>query len=76
MKSIGKKIYYTIIIMTVISLLFLGGLASVLNYSSTMSMVKQNFQETATLSASRVQWELQAYSNIATELGMIKKNVR
>ena len=73
MKSIGKKIFYTIIILTVVSLLFLGGFASILNYNSTMETVKRNFQETAALSAKRVQWELQAFSNIATELGMIKR---
>lgn len=73
MKSIGKKIFYTIIILTVVSLIALGGLASVLNYTSTMDTVERNFRETATLSAKRVQWELQAYSNIAGELGMIKR---
>lgn len=73
MKSIGKKIFYTIVIMTIISLLFLGCFASTLNYNSTMETVKMNFQETAVLSAKRVQWEIQAYSNIACELGMIKR---
>lgn len=73
MKSIGKKIFYTIVIMTIISLLFLGGFASTLNYSSTMEMVELNFKETAVLSAQRVSWEIQAYSNIAVELGMIKR---
>lgn len=73
MKSIGKKIFYTIVIMTIISLLFLGGFASTLNYRSTMEMVELNFKETAVLSAQRVSWELQAYSNIAGELGMIKR---
>lgn len=73
MKSIGKKIFVTTIILTMSSLIILGVLASVLNYSSTMSTVKQNFQETAKLASSRVQWELDAYSNIASELGMIKR---
>lgn len=73
MKSIGKEIFYTIIILTVVSLVLLGSVASTLNYSSTMNTVKQNFQETAALSAKRVQWELEAYKNIACELGMIKR---
>lgn len=73
MKSIGKKIFYTILILTASSLIILGGFACVMNYSSTMTTVEQNFQETASLSAKRVQWELQAYSNIAAELGMIKR---
>lgn len=73
MKSIGRKIFTTTIILTMASLLILGTLASILNYSSTMSTVKSNFQQTAALSAQRVEWELQAYSNIASELGMIKR---
>lgn len=72
-KSIGKKIFYTIVIMTIISLLFLGSFASTLNYRSTMDMVELNFKETAVLSSQRVAWEIQAYLNIACELGMIKR---
>lgn len=73
MKSIGKKIFYTIVIMTIISLLFLGTFASTLSYKSTMEMAEMNLSETAGLSAQRVAWEIQAYSNIASELGMIKR---
>ena len=73
MKSIGKKIFYTIVIMTIISLLFLGTFASTLSYKSTMEMAELNLSETAGLSAQRVAWEIQAYSNIASELGMIKR---
>ena len=73
MKSIGKKIFYTIVIMTIISLLFLGTFASTLSYKSTMEMAEMNLSETAGLSAQRVAWEIQAYSNIAGELGMIKR---
>lgn len=35
MKSIGKKIFSTIVVLTAVSLLFLGVLASTLNYKST-----------------------------------------
>lgn len=73
MKSIGKKIFSTIVVLTAVSLIFLGVLASTLNYKSTMSTVEYNFKETAVLSAKRVHWELQAYSNIAGDLGMIKR---
>lgn len=61
------------IILTVSSLLILGTVASVLNYTSTMSTVEDNFKQTAILAANRVQWELEAFSNIASELGMIKR---
>ncbi len=59
--------------MTIISLLFLGTFASTLSYKSTMEMAEMNLSETAGLSAQRVAWEIQAYSNIASELGMIKR---
>ena len=72
-KSIGKKIFYTIVIMTIISLLFLGTFASTLSYNSTMEMAEMNLTETAGLSAQRVAWEIQAYANIASELGMIER---
>lgn len=61
------------IILTASSLLILGAVASVLNYNSTMSTVEDNFKQTAILAADRVQWELEAFSNIASELGMIKR---
>lgn len=73
MRSIGKKIFVTTIILTLSSLLILGTLASWLNYSSTMNTVEENFRQTANLASKRVQWELEAYSNIASELGMIKR---
>ena len=73
MKSIGKKIFYTMILMTLISLLFLGALASILNYNSTMEMVKLDFTETADISADRISWELQAYTNIAMEMGTMNE---
>ncbi len=72
-KTIGKKIFYTIVIMTIISLLFLGTFASTLSYNSTMEMAEMNLTETAGLSAQRVAWEIQAYANIASELGMIER---
>lgn len=75
MKSIGigKKIFYTVVILTLVSLLFLGTLASLLNYESTMEMVELNFIETADVSSERIAWELQAYTNIAAEMGTIKE---
>lgn len=72
-KSIGKKIFYTIVIMNIISLLFLGMFASTLSYRSAMGIAKMNLSETAGLSAQRVSWEIQAYANVASELGMIEK---
>ncbi len=54
-----------------VSLLFLGTVASVLNYLSTIEMVKLDFIETANVSADRISWELQAYTNIAMEMGVL-----
>ncbi|MDE7278282.1 MAG: methyl-accepting chemotaxis protein, partial [Oscillospiraceae bacterium] len=69
--SIGKKIFYVIVLLMLVSLLFLGTVASVLNYLSTMEMVKLDFIETAKISADRISWELQAYTNIAMEMGVL-----
>ncbi|MDE6764152.1 MAG: methyl-accepting chemotaxis protein [Oscillospiraceae bacterium] len=71
MKSIGKKIFYVIVLLMLVSLLFLGTVASVLNYLSTIEMVKLDFIETANVSADRISWELQAYTNIAMEMGVL-----
>ncbi|MBD5138882.1 MAG: methyl-accepting chemotaxis protein [Ruminococcus sp.] len=73
MKSIGKKIFYTMIFMTLISMLFLGLLASTLNYKSTVEMVELNFDEISDVSAGLISWELQAYTNIASEIGTMNE---
>lgn len=71
MKSIGKKIFYAIVVLMLVSLSFLGTFASVQNYKSTIETVRGNFLETADISADRITWELQAYTNIAMEMGTV-----
>lgn len=73
MKSIGKKIVFTMLLMTLVSMIFLGLLASTLNYKSTMEMVNLNFDEISDVSADRISWELQAYTNIAMEMGTMNE---
>ncbi|MDE7303480.1 MAG: methyl-accepting chemotaxis protein [Oscillospiraceae bacterium] len=73
MKSIGKKIVWVMILMTLVSMFILGLLASNLNYNSTMEMVKLDFNETADVSADRISWELTAYTNIAKEMGTMNE---
>lgn len=73
MKSIGKEIVFTVVALMLVSLLFLGGIASTLNYNSTMEMVKLDFDETSDISADRISWELQAYTNIAMEMGTMNE---
>lgn len=73
MKSIGKKIVFTVVALMLVSLLLLGVLASTLNYNSTVEMVELNFDEISDVSADRISWELQSYTNIAMEMGTMNE---
>ena len=73
MKSIGKKIFFTMILITLVSMLVLGALASTLNYNSTVEMVELNFDEISDVSAGLISWELQSYTNIASEIGTMNE---
>nr|MDE5577017.1 methyl-accepting chemotaxis protein [Oscillospiraceae bacterium] len=73
MKSIGKKIVFTVVALILVSLLLLGVIASTLNYKSTVEMVELNFDEISDVSADRISWELQAYTNIAMEMGTMNE---
>lgn len=70
---IGKKIFYIVSLLMLVSLISLGIFSSKINYNSTINMVEKNFIETAQIAADRVSWEIKAYSNIAAELGTVAK---
>lgn len=67
--SVKKKIQKAMILMITVSLLLLGAISCILNYSSTISSLKQNMQEMAVIAADRVEWQITAYKNIVQELG-------
>lgn len=69
MDSVKKKIQKMVILLVSISLLILGVISCVLNYSSTISSLKQNMREMAVIASDRVEWEITAFKNIVQELG-------
>lgn len=69
MKSVGRKIFFSCVLMVSISLLVLGVFSCAMNYINTMNTIEHNMQEMARNSANRVEWELKAFSNIAVDLG-------
>lgn len=70
-KSIKQQITFFLLLMVSVSLLISGIISVYLNYSSTIDTLSQTMIETATITAERVSWELQAYSNIVSELGTV-----
>lgn len=68
-KTIKTKITVTVLAIVIISMYLLGSISIYLNYSSTMSTLEQNMTEAAELASERVQWELQSYLNLVTNLG-------
>lgn len=73
MKSIRGKIMLTFISTILVSLAAVGGFGCFLNYKSTMELLEQNMVEIAEISAKRIEKELEAYRNIATEVGSVAR---
>lgn len=73
MKSIQKKIVLNSVILVGLSLIILGISSIVGIYRSAMTFVESNMNETVKVASGRVEWELRAYSNIATGLGAINR---
>lgn len=69
MKSIGKRILVSSILLVAVSLFVLGTFACVMSYNSTVSLVNSSMTASADLAADRTYWEVRSYSNIARELG-------
>lgn len=71
MKSIRKKITVCLILTVLGALLFVGAVSISLNYNSTISTVEEMMRESAVLAAERVEQELMAYKNVASDTGCI-----
>lgn len=69
MKSIHKKIVINSVILVGLSIIVLGTAAIFGIYNSAMSFVETNMNEIIKIASARVEWEITAYSNIATGLG-------
>lgn len=71
--SIRIRILKDVLLLTLISLVVLGGISAFLNYSSTNSTLKQTMMETVEIASERVEWEIQSYKNIVQDLGTIAR---
>lgn len=71
MKSIRKKITICLMATVLVALIAVGSSSITLNYRSTLATVGQMMEETAVLSAERIEQELTAYKNVAMNTGCI-----
>ena len=67
MKTIRAKILSSIILITTVSLLITGGAASVMNYQSTVSTLRQTLQEAVVIAANQGSAEMKAQMNLVKE---------
>lgn len=69
LKKIKTKILLCMSLTVALSLLLVGTISTFLNYSSANKTLEQTMREMAVLAANRVEQELQAYTNVALEVG-------
>lgn len=67
--SIKVKIQFSVSLMVAVSVLLITVVSTILNFSSTLSTLRQTMRELAEVTADRVSMELQATANIVRELG-------
>lgn len=67
--SISLEIQFIVILILIISLVTVGGLAAVFSYNSTYGSLRKSMVETAYIAADRISWQLEAYKNVAMDLG-------
>lgn len=67
--TVQKKIQLALVLSVTICMVTLGIVSCCLNFYSTYASMKTSMSEMATLIASRVEWEMQSYLNIAREIG-------
>ncbi len=70
MKSIGRRISLSAILLVGVSLLVLGGAACFITYDNALTLTKTNVAELTSIAAERAEWEIEAYHNIARDLGV------
>ena len=73
MKSITKRITFLTVVLLVFSLLVATGAAVFTNYASTKSLSTKTMTDTASIAASKVEWELKAMMNVAIQAGCDSK---
>lgn len=68
MKSIGKKITVSVVLLVVISLLILGRIVCYIVYNNAVELTETSMSEIASVAASRIHWELETYCTVAKNL--------
>ena len=64
-ESIRSKIMARMSLTVLVALVVSGVVSSLLNYTSTIALLRDAMAETASIAAERVSYELRSYSNIA-----------
>ncbi len=72
-ESIKSKILVAMTLTVAASLVLVGGVGCSLGYYGTQSTLDSSMRETAAVAADRVCYELEAYKNIASEVGSIAR---
>lgn len=72
-KTLKAKILFVMTITVTVALLVLGGVSAYLNYYSSIDMLEQSMTEISATAAQRVEWELNAYKNVAIDAGTIAR---
>lgn len=70
-ETLEKKVRISTSLLVLVSMVLLGIVSCILNFSSTFSSLKQSLSETSSIAAKQVQWEIQSYKNIIGEMGLI-----
>lgn len=71
MKSIKSKILFSMIATVAGGMIVLGVISIILNYFASVNMVKTSIEGTAQVTAARIQYEMNAYKNVAMAAGAV-----
>ncbi|MCI5903693.1 MAG: methyl-accepting chemotaxis protein [Oscillospiraceae bacterium] len=69
MKSISKKITLNTVLLVCLALFVMGGVACSIVYNCAVDLTRTSILEIAEVMSERVRWEIEAYHNIAKDLG-------
>lgn len=70
-ETVQEKIQRAMTLVVLVSMLILGFVSCYLNFSSTYTTLKQSLNQTSSIASRYVQWEIQSYKNIVSEMGAI-----
>ncbi|MEG2081953.1 MAG: cache domain-containing protein, partial [Oscillospiraceae bacterium] len=73
MKTIKGKIISAIVLTVAVSLALVGSVTAFMNYNSTVSTLQSTMTELAKVTADRVSWQLEAFKNVAIEVGSVAR---